>query len=77
MNSVCNFFQNELVNREVRGCSSEPGTAGMTPSPPRSGGEGRGEAARYFFYEPLSPALSPLRGERVTGTGVQESDELK
>src|SRR5947199_4725951 len=36
-----------------------------SPSPPKKGGEGRGEEA-VFYQFPLSPALSPLvpRGER-------------
>ena len=64
INLICNSFPNEIANPLVCDFSPEPGTVWMTPSPPRSGGEGRGEAARYFFIRtPLSASLPASQGE--------------
>ena len=69
--SAVELVLNQRLVRKVCGecagkglSSSETASArATTPSPPRSGGEGRGEE-KHAFGAPLSPALSLLRGER-------------
>jgi hypothetical protein len=49
------------------------GAIGLAPSPPRSGGEGRGEEVLCWVEEPLSPALSPPAGREGKSRRIGES----